>query len=332
VWWPSVAEPAAESEPGVVWQDVLGFVGRGVNKLMGWLNVATQPIVITTRPIEIDIVVEYDVYSAHGVGITGRIGRHAPGANMVARGTPCPKKLKKDAIIEAVFEIQFEVAPTLPEVFYGRLIDQPQWKLFQQLRLPAYEIPASMRVMNPSFRFAPVIQLVESNDQSQIVRMGPQVLSYHRRKYCGWGKFQPELDQMVDALFSTAPETTISRLGLRYMNAFSAAGHGIRSVAELDLSLKIADETISDFVNINYSRSVPPVGACMVRIATPDHVQGLIPEETTVFVDVDVYTKGGATFKDGKSVKEWVVQAHEIEKDEFFHLLTKEKIEELKEI
>jgi uncharacterized protein (TIGR04255 family) len=303
-----------------------------LSELTDRLRLTAQPLVIAIPTIEIAILVEYDVYSSHEVAVTGRIGRHASGGNMVARGTPCPRKLKKDAIIEALLEIQFEVAPTLPEVFYGRLIDQPQWKSFQQLRLPAYEIPASMRAINPAFRFAAVIQLVESSDQSRIVRMGPQVLSYHRPKYCGWDKFQPELDQTVDALFSTAPETTISRLGLRYMNAFSAAGHGIRSVSELDLELTIADETVSEFVNINYSRSVAPVGTCMVRIATPDHVQGLIPEDTTVFVDVDVYTKGGATFKDGKAVKEWIAQAHEIEKDEFFHLLTKEKIEELREI
>ena len=115
------------------------------------------------------------------------------------------------------------------------------------------------------------------------------------------------------------------------MNALSATRHGIGSIARLDFSLIIAGEAISDAVNINYTRVVPGIGACTVYIATPDRVQGLIPEDTTVYVDVDVYTKGDVALKDAKAVKKWIGLAHDVEKDEFFHLLTQVDIDLLKD-
>jgi uncharacterized protein (TIGR04255 family) len=251
---------------------------------------------------------------------------------MVVRGTASPKKLKNDAIIEALLEIRFDIAASLPELYYARLSELPQWKAFQQLRLPAYEIPPAMRAAEPTLRFAPVLQLAEVSDSPRIVRMGPQVLSYHRSKtYGGWENFQPELNLLIDALFDAIPNVVISRLGLRYMNGFNRGIHGIGSISDLDFSLKVADEVITDAVNVNYSRNISDVGTCMVRIATPDFVQGSLPENTTVFVDVDVYTRGEIAIKDAASVKTWTERAHQVEKHEFFHLLTQASIDSLQE-
>jgi uncharacterized protein (TIGR04255 family) len=251
---------------------------------------------------------------------------------MVVRGAASPKKLKNDAIIEALLEIRFDVSATLPELYYARLSELPEWKSFQQLRLPAYEIPPAMRAAEPNLRFAPVLQLAELSDSPRVVRMGPQVLSYHRAKtYGGWGNFRPELETMIDALFAAIPKVVISRLGLRYMNGLNRGAHGIGSISDLDFSLKVADEVIADAVNVNYSRNVPEIGTCMVKIATPDFVQGGLPENTTVFIDVDVFTKGEIAMKDAASVKSWTDRAHEVEKNEFFHLLTQASIEALQE-
>src|SRR5258708_9632891 len=99
---------------------------------------------------------------------------------MVVRGAASPKKLKNDAIIEALLELRFDVGASLPELYYARLSELPQWKSFQQLRLPAYEIPPAMRAAEPNLRFAPVLQLAELSDSPRIAKMGPHVLSYHQ--------------------------------------------------------------------------------------------------------------------------------------------------------
>jgi uncharacterized protein (TIGR04255 family) len=251
---------------------------------------------------------------------------------MVARGGDFPEKLKHDAIIEVVFEMRFEAPTGLPELLYGRLSEVAAWKNFQQLRLPAYDIPPTLRAAQPVLRFAPVLQLLDPGDEPRIVRMGPQVLSYHRQqKYVGWRRFQPELNYAVESLFSVSPDVTISRLGLRYMNALKGTPHGIASVEALDLQATVADEVLRERVNINYTREVKDVGTCGVRIATPDFVEGPLPDGTTVFVDVDVSTAGDTAIKKEKDVKTWIEQAHKTERDEFFHLLRQPTIDALRE-
>ncbi|MEW8208243.1 MAG: hypothetical protein AB2746_19150 [Candidatus Thiodiazotropha taylori] len=62
---------------------------------------------------------------------------------MVARGTPLPKKLKNDAIIEAILEIQFSSKENddMPELFSARLADIEAWKNYSKRPHPIYDIP-----------------------------------------------------------------------------------------------------------------------------------------------------------------------------------------------
>jgi hypothetical protein len=50
-----------------------------------------------------------------------------------------------------------------------------------------------------------------------------------------------------------------------------------------------------------------------------------------VYVDVDVFTAEGFKSADPTEIKQWVSDAHEVEKAEFFGLLTAKTIEALRE-
>lgn len=251
---------------------------------------------------------------------------------MVKRGTNLPDKLNSDAIVEAILEIRFE-GIAIPEIFYGRMADKEPWKHYTQRRLPGYEIPPQARMMDPSFRYTPVIELI-GPDGTSALRIGPYAISYHRTPpYVGWQLFRPELEQVVDSLFSTAPAKLliVERLGLRYLNSLTQEAHGINSIADLDIKLTDSDGDISTKVNINFSTSDVTDTSCTVRIATREFIQGNIPPNTTVFVDVDVFSNEGFKTSDIDRVKSWVNEAHEYEKNEFFHLLTQSTITKLME-
>jgi hypothetical protein len=96
---------------------------------------------------------------------------------------PIPRKLKNDAIIEALFEIRFDME-SVPELLYGRLADHSGWRSLEQRRLPAYDIPAPMRQVDENLRYQPVFELNDSARNSSI-RIGPQVLSFHQRQPYG---------------------------------------------------------------------------------------------------------------------------------------------------
>lgn len=249
---------------------------------------------------------------------------------MVARGTPLPERIRPDAIVEAVLEVRFEMAG-IPEVLIGRLADSAPWKDFQKRNMPAYNLPPPLRTIGPGFRYMPILELVDSAESpTRALRLGPQVLSYHRfREYIGWSRFRPELQHVVAELFRNADGLTVQRLGLRYLNALRSDLHEIRSISQLDLHTTIANAPLDTSMNLNFNRPLRNDATAQVKVATKDMVQGQLPDNTTVFIDVDVSTPEGYQTRDQATVDAWIVSAHESEKQEFFHLLTADTIRNL---
>jgi uncharacterized protein (TIGR04255 family) len=97
------------------------------------------------------------------------------------------------------------------------------------------------------------------------------------------------------------------------------------------LKLEIAGERVCGSANVNFTTGAESDTACTVRIATTDFLQGTLPPNTSVYVDVDVFTKKEFEATEQRVVKDWVVAAHTKEKEQFFRLLTEATIESLKE-
>jgi len=251
---------------------------------------------------------------------------------MVKRGTPLPDKLKTDAIIEAVLEIRFQSKTRIPEVFFGKFVDSGPWRDWEQRYLPINNIPPQLRANDPNLQFMPTVELAEPQS-SGAVRLGGSVISYHRRPpYPGWTVYKPCLDEVVNSFFKSMMErVVVTRLGFRYLNALRPVQHQIRSFEDLFLKLTVSEDQISQSVNVNFTNDIGRDSKCAVRIATPDLVQGLIPKDTSIFVDVDVFTNDGFRTTEKSAVIDWVEFAHTNEKEQFFRLFKQETIDALKE-
>jgi uncharacterized protein (TIGR04255 family) len=239
-----------------------------------------------------------------------------------------PNRIEPDAIIEALFEMRFEME-SIPEVLFGRLVDNPTWKAWEQRRLPAYDLPAPIRQADENLRYQPVFELNDVAANSSI-RIGSQVLSYHQRApYGSWALFESRVGAAITQLFDKAQQIKVLRLGVRYINALERKAHGITGVNDLDLNVQVAGESFDESLNINLLLSPSPEMACMLRVATPDFVQGIYSPDTSVLVDVDVYTKQSFAGSTETAVKDWFVSAHQKAKEYFFALLTEKTIKEL---
>ena len=249
---------------------------------------------------------------------------------MVKRGTALPKKLKQDAILEALVELRFD-SKTITELFLGRVLEQAHWKTFVPQHLPAYEIPPQLRSITPNMRFVPIMQL-SGEENKAALRIGSAVISYHRlAPYTGWEKFKSELSTVVETLFKSADNLNITRIGLRYMNALRPSIHFVNSLADLDLKIVVAEGEITKAANLNFTTKVGDQMSSTVRVATKEFIQGVIPEDTSIYVDVDVFTDDGFHTSDQKAVNEWIELAHTKEKDEFFHLFRLDTISDMRE-
>jgi uncharacterized protein (TIGR04255 family) len=246
--------------------------------------------------------------------------------------TKIPRKLKVDAILEAVIELRFEPDSLLvPEIIFGRFADVELWKDFRQARLPMADIPAPIRRADPNLRYQPSIEM-SSPDGSIAVRIGPQAVTYARRgNYPGWEKFGLEIDAVVDQLYRIIPKVNVSRIGLRYINALDSNLHGIKSVEQMAISISVADQPVVGSLNLNFKSNVGTNFETMCRIATIDMAEGAIPDNATVIVDIDVYTQQEFSTTSAVDVKKWVSEAHLKEKESFFTVLGEEATARLRE-
>src|SRR4051812_36603830 len=104
-----------------------------------------------------------------------------------ASKAPAPNKLKADAILEAVCQIQFK-SKDVPELVIGRLTLETKWKEFKPNRLPAADIPAPVRNIAPNLRYEPTFEL-RSKDDTRVVRLSESQITYSIvgvDKYVGW--------------------------------------------------------------------------------------------------------------------------------------------------
>lgn len=233
-----------------------------------------------------------------------------------------PKKLKHDSIVEALCEVQFR-CHELPEIVIGRLGDCEAWKSFRADRLPVADIPESLRANDPNLKFQPTLEL-KSEDGTRRVRIGSNVISFHRSgfgSYCGWNMFEAELRDMYTYLFEKLTDVNVTRIGFRYVNALTVNKHLVPSVNDLDVVISAGGSPIGGPVNLNYIILNDETHATMTRIAAPDFVQGSVPIETAVVVDIDVTTPKEFRITAVEDVVEWTRVAHEWEKKAFFSLI-----------
>ena len=193
-----------------------------------------------------------------------------------------PKKLKKDAIAEAICEIRFECEESLslPEIVVGKLAEFDVWRDFEKIRLPVAEVPASIRSQDPNLKNQPILEF-RARDGSRLAKIGVNVLSYHRlAPYKGWESFKPEIDRTIEFLFGSFQSFKATRLGFRYVNVFTAEDHGINDVRDLNYSVNLAGDDLQDPQNLNYRKMRSDNHSVQVRIASPDRNAARGPSPT----------------------------------------------------
>lgn len=241
-----------------------------------------------------------------------------------------PKELKDDSILEALCEFRFSSAVPLPsEVVIGRLSDCGSWQGYKVNRLPVSDFPEYVRMKEVGLRYLPLLELI-NQDGNQRIRIGGNVISFHIVKpYCGWSDFEPQLNGLVNCLFSKIKKITVERIGFRYVNALSANLHTIQSVGDLNVGITSGGMPITENFNLNYEREYSDSHVVSTRIATAGYVKGSIPNDTALVVDIDVRSTPKLAVNDVEAAMKWVQEAHGYEKQAYFVLFKKEKLDTL---
>lgn len=241
-----------------------------------------------------------------------------------------PKKLSRDAILEALLEIRFETKQ-VGELLVGRLASAPLFEGYDVSRLPLASFPAEVRDADPNLRYQPTLQLV-SPSINELIKIGPYAISMHAlAPYQGWDVLSGRLSMMIDMLFGAVSDLNVSRLGLRYVNAITPA-HGVNRISDLRFSVELSGQQVNPEMVFSHRFAAAPDIHGTLSLATPSFVSGSnIPNECAAFVDIDIFTPQALGQTNPEAVLHWVERAHDVEKQTFFGLFSDEQIEALRE-
>jgi len=203
-----------------------------------------------------------------------------------------PKKLKKEPLIDGVFEIRFtSVFPAggiLPGLLFGKLDGD---KTIEQL--PMAQLPQAMRDSDPNLQFAPLSRL----DWEQFyINVGDRSVSIgFKHPYPGWSSFKPAITKVMEALKEAFFIKTVERYALKYIDLVPATSLREQvGFVNFDITLaghKLEDEAFQLRLEIprdGFIHAVQVVSSATALLQSGESRQGLIVDVDTIAIQESI--------------------------------------------
>lgn len=137
---------------------------------------------------------------------------------------------------------------------------------------------------------------------------------------------QSAIDQVILAL----PTVKVTRLGLRYVNVFTAGRHFVGSVSDLALKIEVENAALVQPLHLFFSSIQSPRHTVTTRVISREFLHGKTADDASVAIDVDVFTPDNFSDSSAESIKAWAEEAHTLEKAAFRKLLPTPLYEKLR--
>lgn len=240
-----------------------------------------------------------------------------------------PKKMKHDAIVEAMVEVQFDYSD-VPEVVMGALLGMEDWDGWSKDRLPVAELPTSIRDSEAELRYQPTFQLTAPTP-GRVVKLGPRVVSVHSlAPYPGWADFAPQISRTFEILYQACKTPAIHSSALRYINALTDV-HGMANIWDLKLNIEVGGRRPEQDLALAYVFKTDSNMQGKVVLGTPGFVAGTPKDAAVAYADVEIRSQSAPGALSVEDLNHWIENAHRVEKDVFFSLWPEEKLQPLRE-
>lgn len=239
-----------------------------------------------------------------------------------------PKKLKKEPIIDAVFELRFNsTVPSssiLPGILFNKLSGTKTIE-----KLPAAQLPEQVRAADPNLQFAPLTSITCGafvfliSDRSMAVAC--------KVPYPGWTAFKTSILDAMKHIDEAGIVASVQRYGLKYVDMIPPTSGADRiSLVNLDLTLgknKLSKETFQvrvEIVNNDIINVVQVISSAEIIFPNGNKKEGLI-------IDIDSITNvDSITMKNFiKNLPNILENLHDINGQLFFDCLTDSTIASL---
>jgi uncharacterized protein (TIGR04255 family) len=239
---------------------------------------------------------------------------------------PIPQRLKREPLIEALWEIRFSndkesVVELLPGLIY-KVIGAAYPKI---QRLPAGNLPPAILQQDANLRYVPTTRLI--GDRYSI-QLGEHVVSLScPRPYTGWEKFQIKIQELAQVLKETILLTRPERFSLKYVDVIPVSD--TPSIDPLEVVLKLGTHELNhrpvqlrtEIHEDKFLHIVQIVSPAQATLPTGEKFEG-------VLVDIDtICQQESSDF--WLNFDELLDQAHGLSKRLFFRLLKAKTINRL---
>jgi len=243
-----------------------------------------------------------------------------------------PTNLKKDPLVDAVFEIRFSssipASSVVPGILFSKLKGQAQIE-----RLPASDIPSQLRMLNPALQSQPLMRMHWNNNF--LVLIGDVSLGLGcKMPYPGWQSFKSHILELAEFLQAHQFIEQIERYSLKYVGVIDGKDL-TEQIARIKLDLKLGDYQLKSetfTVRIEMQRDaflhIVHLGAATTATLTDGR------ERIGLLIDIDGLCEHKTTNL-GEFVRELpdrIEALHTRNKELFFGLLTDETLAYLEPI
>jgi len=238
-----------------------------------------------------------------------------------------PKRLKKEPLIEVIWQAQLDdsqgVGDVLPGILFNEL--KKSGRNLKLHRLPSADIPASIAQIDPNLRFVPKM-LMEELGSAFIWQVGDRVIALNCRKpYVGWDKFKETVVTLTRIIENSQIIPIPQRHSLRYIDLLR--GELAADLSALKLTLKLGDCEIGERIQMRLEiQDVQCVH--ILQIATSALVS-LVGERLTGII-IDLETLPADVPNSWDTIRKQLDLLHDRSKQLFFgQILTAEAIQNL---
>lgn len=239
-----------------------------------------------------------------------------------------PKKLAREPLVDAIFEVRFNSVLPAAEILPGILYSQLEGNKVITT-LPASEIPRPVRNSDPNFQYAPISRLDWGNF---FVNFSDKSISIAcKLPYPGWINFKEGIGKVLALVAKSEVFQSVNRYAIKYINLIPS-NELYQQISLLNLDLTIANHKLEKEVfhvrmevpESNYINVIQAVSSAKVKTLDGNLKYGVIIDIDTIRNLSDCSIE---SFMSELSIK--LDEIHLINKSKFFSCLKPDTIQDL---
>ena len=241
--------------------------------------------------------------------------------------TKLPSVLRKDIIIEAIFEVRFE--PNLPnEAIFGAIypIVNKKFKDMQHIPLPILQVPEVVRNSDIQFKYQAFNRLQKDGFS---ISIGPRVVSFSVIKpYIGWSKWKPSILNILNEISDGNIIKIIEGTGLRYLNFIEKDIYPF-----INAEVKIINTTVKPISTSIRTEIAEGDYIKILQLANNASINERGQNKSGSLIDIDIVRNKKLSNSDfGINIETILNKSHGMAKQLFFDILKENFINELEPV